>query len=1193
MKRIKLLLVLMATVLSSLSSMAHNFEVDGIYYNISDTPNEAYVTYKGASSAGFSDEYTGDIVIPERVTYNDIIYSVTSIESSAFCFCRSLTSVEIPSSVTSIGGSAFRDCSSLTSVEIPNSVTSIEQQAFYNCSSLTSVNIPNSVTDLGSFAFYGCSSLSSVTLGNSVQSIGGKAFYRCSGLTSATICCSSATEIGDDAFYGCSAPITILSDVPPTVTTTSFASGTTIYVPETAKQNYLNASNWNRYNIIGCQILDINSGVSLTGTVAFSGSGSGTENDPFLIFNPVQLNDVRNSVGYSGIYYKLMSDIDMTEWIAENNPSQGWQPIGNASSMFKGIFIGNGKKITGLTINRSTTDYAGLFGYVYNASISDLTVEGEVNGNNYTGGLIGKANSSTITNCHFNGNVTGNSNTGGITGLLYNSVLKSSNHNGTVAGNAEFTGGIIGEMIWACVDSCQQTGNVTGNGDYTGGICGKAEVYSSDISLTEGTFTYSANDNNTISNVTAYGDIIGQSHTGGISGAILNRYKTNTTVTLSNCSHEGVISGVKYVSGVVGYNQIENSTNSTTFNYCQHKGKITAQSHIGGIIGYDTQSGSGTIEITNCNLKGDLTATAGGAIGGIIGYASSSGNRNISNCYALSMIQAKEDYAGGIAGQIEGGNNTISDCYFSGNINANQYIGGLCGKASATTIKYSYSNTSLLNGVSYVGGIAGYADANSSIYSCVSADEKINATNNYVGRIYGDVAQGATIGEMGTTTENKALATATVNLNGVQQNLADGAQHGTNVGRSTLRLRSTYQGIGWDFASNWANQETESYPYKPAQTAPPVIQCTTTSGGTTISGKGMTDATIYVSIGKHMYSTKVSDNQWNLTVDPMQSGALITVYAEAPGLDESYRVYQLVNYIGNGTADDPYQIYTADDLANINGLGYYKIMNDIDLTEWIDTNNPTQGWLPIGRNGNVMSNLIGDNHKISGLWIDSEDDYVALMAMADNITITDLTVETDTTKGVNGGSFSGIIIGKAINGRIINCRANGIVKSTGDYVAGIVGYSSGVLFNECSAKVNITGNKYLGGITGIANDSIATCQSSATITGANYIGGLVGKTSSPIINCFAIDSITGVNNTADTCYTGGLAGFSSANISLSYSKGYISQESTGTECYAGGIVGYNDGAAVSNCYSTAKTSSSQYAAGIAGYNTGTIDKCYA
>ena len=157
MKKQLLLFVMM--VLPFMAS-AHDIEVKNaddvtIYYKYINNGTELAVTYRGDSYSSYSNEYQGNVAIPEEVTFMNRTRKVTSIGNYAFYYCDGLTSVTIPNSVTSIGGSAFSGCSGLTSVSIPNSVTSIGENAFSGCSGLTSVTIPNSVTSIGNRAFEG------------------------------------------------------------------------------------------------------------------------------------------------------------------------------------------------------------------------------------------------------------------------------------------------------------------------------------------------------------------------------------------------------------------------------------------------------------------------------------------------------------------------------------------------------------------------------------------------------------------------------------------------------------------------------------------------------------------------------------------------------------------------------------------------------------------------------------------------------------------------------------------------------------------------------------------------------------------------------------------------------------------------------------------------------------------------------
>lgn len=203
MKNLRFLLVVVSLLFGTASVNAkEDFEVDGIYYNIIDYANSyVEVTYKGDFDSSF-DEYAGDVVIPETVTYANKTFTVTRIGYLAFCACKNLNSVTIPNSVTSIVRQAFY-CSSITSVKLGGGVKEIGNQAFSDCTNLTSVTIPDNVTSLGDAAFSYCSNLSSLVIGDGITRIGSYVFCRCKSLVSVIIP-DCVTTIGLGAFDNCS-----------------------------------------------------------------------------------------------------------------------------------------------------------------------------------------------------------------------------------------------------------------------------------------------------------------------------------------------------------------------------------------------------------------------------------------------------------------------------------------------------------------------------------------------------------------------------------------------------------------------------------------------------------------------------------------------------------------------------------------------------------------------------------------------------------------------------------------------------------------------------------------------------------------------------------------------------------------------------------------------------------------------------
>lgn len=157
---------------------------DTLYYSING--NSATVVTPGYGNSGYWHGHTkptGNLIIPELVSYMGMTLPVTSIGEEAFMYCQDITSVLIPRTVTSIGWYAFCMCNNLASVILPDSLTYIDGWAFAFCSSLTSISIPNSVGIIQPNSFKDCTGLISLTVPSSVTSIGSNAFDGCSNIS--------------------------------------------------------------------------------------------------------------------------------------------------------------------------------------------------------------------------------------------------------------------------------------------------------------------------------------------------------------------------------------------------------------------------------------------------------------------------------------------------------------------------------------------------------------------------------------------------------------------------------------------------------------------------------------------------------------------------------------------------------------------------------------------------------------------------------------------------------------------------------------------------------------------------------------------------------------------------------------------------------------------------------------------------
>ena len=331
----------------------------------------------------------------------------------------------------------------------------------------------------------------------------------------------------------------------------------------------------------------------------FSGSGSGTESDPYVILNPIQLNQLRNFLNMDGVYFKLMADIDLTEFLEDENPSEGWQPIGTKSSPFLGILDGNGKTISGLWISRPNMDYVGFFGCLYDSKnsglVKNLTLKGStIKGNDYVGFLSGS--DGNIIDCTFEGSVRGASHVGGCTGK--NAIFTRVTAEFDVKGTGDYVGGFSGEG--GSFTECTLMSNGVSGKDYVGGFSGKNGDFIS-CSLTS---NYVQGDNNI----------------GGLCGA------EDSEKSIRDCFVHTNTHGINYVGGICGKSIRDGHNNATNISKCGFSGDVSGDSYVGGICGEYT----GRATIYGCFAVGHISAR-GNYVGGIIGFSSSYPARSMNN----------------------------------------------------------------------------------------------------------------------------------------------------------------------------------------------------------------------------------------------------------------------------------------------------------------------------------------------------------------------------------------------------------------------------------------------------------------------------------------------------------------------------------------------------------------------------------
>jgi len=360
--------------------------------------------------------------------------------------------------------------------------------------------------------------------------------------------------------------------------------------------------------------------------------GTGKADSPYLIGTAELFNELRNYTS-SKYYFKLTNDIDLSGY----STGTGWDPIADGSRIFYAHLDGNGHKITGLTINKPTTKFVGLFGMVgtgfsitnltlenvsitgyesvgglagfvnLSGTIDNVSVSGQVTGTSTegtasvhsgVGGLVGSINGATVTNSHSSANVSGDSYVGGLIGNMNMIILSNSSASGVVSGasGGVYTGGLVGDAFYGTINNCYATGNVFG-GSYTGGLAG---ANSTDTSASYAT-----------------GDVSGSTYVGGLFG---DAYRG----TVSTSYATGDVSGSLDVGGLIG------SMNTSAIGTSYATGDVYGDSNVGGLIGKSLNPST----LSNSYTSGAVSGTTN--IGGLIGYKDN--DLTILNSYASGLV---------------------------------------------------------------------------------------------------------------------------------------------------------------------------------------------------------------------------------------------------------------------------------------------------------------------------------------------------------------------------------------------------------------------------------------------------------------------------------------------------------------------------------------------------------------------------
>jgi hypothetical protein len=823
--------------------------------------------------------------------------------------------------------------------------------------------------------------------------------------------------------------------------------------------------------------------VNITVSLGPNNPGSGTVADPYRIGTVADWQRLMSgAIGWSQ-YSILIADLDL-RYVTLT-------PVGNSSSKFTGFFNGNGHIIRNATINASTTDYIGLFGYIdTNGRIAYLGLESAtMTSMSSVGGLAG-VSYGTVSHCSAAGTVTGSSySVGGLVGVSYG-ILSHCSASGivtvTASVNSSYVGGLVGYNTGP-VDHCYATGTVTSNGIYydplyIGGLIG----YNSNV-------------------------------------AVSQCYATGTVTS------NGIYYDPFYIGGLMGYNS------SVAVDQCYATGNVTSNggindsSYIGGLMGIGGN-------VSNCYATGTVSSSGNPYnVGGLIGSGGI-----VNKCYATGAVISSSPI-GGLIGE----NSFLAlDSFWDTETSGKPASGGGTGKTTAqmktlstfTDAGWDFAGETV-NGTQNIwtispGQYPRFVWQESTPPAAVTVPDVILLTQAAAENAL--IAAGLTVWV--TNVYSNTVAAGTV----MNQSLAAGTilQAGLPV-NIAVSLGPNYPGLG-----------TEANPYRIGTIADWWTLMTTSANWNkyyiliadldlrfvilTPVGNSTTKFTGSFNGNGHLIRNAMINASSNSYIGLFgyigTSGRVFDLGLESATMTGDSDVGGLVG--GNvGTVN---RCYVTGDIAGNDYVGGF-----------VGGNGGTVSYCSM--TGTVTGKVICDSSYIGGLIGYNNGpvnhcyatgtvtgfSYVGGLAGYNYTGHIDQSYSTGTITACN--NFGGLV-GYNSTGHINQCYSTGPInvnQPAGQYVGGLAGYNSSGSIEQCystGAVINgstATTYQYVGGLAGYnESGTINNCYSTRAVGGSSYLGGLIGSNNGTINRCYSTGAVKGSG--------GGLSGPNPGTITGSF-----------------------------------------------------------